>query len=114
MVMDLLDDDGLLNLQRRASRTDPDALVREERGRWQEMPDANSDLAAWDSKKATATDSCRLCDRTPRLHCNACQHSFCASHSWVMLGVCRECATEERVSRMNKKREAGDNWLDGA
>lgn len=112
--MDLLDDDDLIDLRSRARRTDPQAIVAEERSRWQEMPDANADLHAWSAPSEKAGGTCHACERTGRMRCKACERTACAGHSWIMLGVCRDCATEDRVKRWNKRPEASDNWLEGA
>ncbi|MGB1587013.1 MAG: hypothetical protein ACPHID_08240 [Thermoplasmatota archaeon] len=109
--MDLLDDDGLLDLRRRgASR--PEDVVADVREQWQTLPDSNADLTAWSGQRPE-DGSCYACTRDEKLRCRSCQRPACASHSWVMLGVCRECATDERMSRFHKPRETSEqNWLE--
>ncbi len=111
-MTDLLDDDGLLDLRKRAR--DVDGVVAEERSRWDDLPPSNQALAAWDTKKP-ALGRCHVCDHPPRMTCRSCHKQACGSHSWVMLGVCRACATEDRVARWNKEKQASDkNWLEDA
>lgn len=110
--MDLLDD-GLIDLGAKR-RTDPDAVVRDERGPWTDMPDSNADLEAW-TGGGTTDDGCHLCDRDARLRCNSCGRGACGSHSWHMLGVCRDCATEDRMQRWHRSaRPSESNWLEDA
>ena len=115
MVTDLLDDDGLLDIGRKRS-TDPGRAVAEERGKWQEAPEQNAELASWAKQAAPSKDgACHVCQRPARGACGSCGRPACSSHSWVMLGVCRACATEDRMQRWHHERAAGqDNWLEEA
>ena len=114
--MDLLGDDGLLDLRGRGRRTDPGALVEETRRHRAPMPETNAELAAWardqPAAPATAPDHCHRCQRPPRLQCRSCQKPTCAAHSWAMLGVCRDCATEERMKRWHGSTVSDRNWLE--
>lgn len=118
-MTDLLGDDGLLDLRRRGrgSRTDPDAFVEEARRHRTQLPEANAELAAWARERTPAgaapePDRCHRCTRPPRLRCNSCGKPTCAAHSWVMLGVCRDCATEDRMKRWHGSRVSERNWLE--
>lgn len=94
MSWGLLDDPGLLNL---GSKTQ-----------------SSSDLSDFaPAPKVDNPDGCYLCERGTKMTCQSCNRGVCAAHSWVMLGVCKQCATEERVKSWNKNRTAsGDNWLE--
>ncbi len=42
---------------------------------------------------------CRLCQERPSAHrCVACDRDACREDYWVMLGLCRECLTEEELA----------------
>lgn len=108
--MNLLDDDGLLNLSRR-SRTDPEVAVREIRGQRRETPAQNAALRDWSAPEKPQGQDCHLCGRPPRLRCQACGRGACSADSWVMLGLCRSCATEERMKAWHEERDVSENWL---
>lgn len=112
-MVDLLGDDDLLNLGKRAKRTDPAAVVREERQR-KAMPAANEALESFQPEAPDAADNCQVCKANPpRITCHNCSKQVCKSCSWTMLGLCQACATEDRVSRFNKQHQPeGNNWLD--
>ena len=114
-MTDLLDDDGLLDLRDHGRSTDPKALVEETRRRRADMPDTNRALEAWrEGRMEVRQDGCHLCGRPHRMTCKSCDRPACGQHSWVMLGVCRDCATEDRVSRWHTEPEASEqNWLEG-
>ena len=64
MVVDLLEDDGLLDLRPRAPST---AGLREA--------------------------ACGVCAMRPaRLACKGCGRGVCAADHWALLGLCRPCA----------------------
>ncbi len=103
--MDLLDDDDLLNLRRRARSTDPEAVVAEERSARTEMPSQNRDLSEWASRQPeTGTQepvskdaACHVCKtRAGRSKCANCGRMACQADTWVMLRLCRLCAREHR------------------
>ncbi len=113
--MDLLDDDGLLDIRRRASKTDPGAVINELAAD-ESRPARNSALTEWASNLGrdapTADGRCHLCDQDGRYTCNQCHASACASDYWLMFGLCRRCAKDERVQRFHKELEPEDsNWL---
>lgn len=110
MVSGLLDDDGLLRLGKRSS--DPAVAVDEIRGARQEMPAQNEALRDWTAPADPPTAACHLCGRPPRIRCKACQRGACSSDSWVMLGLCRSCATEERMKASHHERRVSGNWLE--
>lgn len=113
--MDLLGDDGLLDLRKRARRTDPKEVVDEIRGRRSSLPDRNEELAAWleeDGAPRPDGSGCHVCGRMARLTCKACGRGVCAQDSWFMLGLCRACATEERVQAWHGEEPDVGNWLE--
>lgn len=126
MFMDLLDDDSLLDLRRRARRTDPAAVTAEERSERTETPDTNRDLADW--LRASGIDrvgteegpppdgECHVCKtRSAKYTCAQCGRGACAAHQWVMFGLCHRCATEDRIRRWHAQgRPEAKNWLDDA
>ncbi len=58
---------------------------------------------------------CALCDHRAQLTCSGCGKEVCKADSWVMFGLCRVCATEDRVARWNKQKEVdSQNWLEDA
>lgn len=111
--MDLLGDEGLLRIGGKKT-TDPKAAIEEERRRWREAPPTNAALDAWAKDLRPAKGGCHICQRDARGTCGSCERPVCSSHSWIMLGVCRECATEDRMASWNKERSTGKNWLDEA
>lgn len=114
MVTDLLEDDGLLDIggKRAASHTDPAAAVKEIRGQRREMPRQNAALRDWSAPPAPEGDgACHLCGRPPRLRCQACGRGACSADSWVMLALCRTCATEERMKTRQRDGDVSENWL---
>ncbi len=123
--MDLLDDDGLIDLERgqkRATDTDPHAVTKEIRSAKAPIPERNKALGAWAERlgqggtyrdvAATSSEECHLCTATGRSECKQCGRRACASHFWVMFGLCRSCASEDRVKAWHGSGEAEDtNWL---
>ncbi len=106
--MDLLDDDDLLNLRRRARSTDPEAVVAEERSGRLVLPSQNRDLDEWASTPAGSQSeapargpgtagACHVCGTRPgRSTCANCGRKACHADMWVMLRLCRACAKDER------------------
>lgn len=112
-MVDLLDDDTLLDLRKRRAPSDVAGTVADMRRGDRPMPESNQALREW-RPGAKRHDGCHLCGRRPRLQCQACQRPACGADSWVMLGLCRTCATEERVKlRRQDERTVSDDWLDG-
>lgn len=116
--MDLLDDDGLLDLGQRARRTDPRAAVDELRPR-DNFPERNSALSDWAANLGTnGSDSneatCHLCARAGPHSCNQCGRAACTADYWVMYGLCRACAKDDRVHSAQRTPEPeATNWLGG-
>lgn len=110
-MVDLLDDDGLLDL--REGSSDPQKAVAEIRAGHQKAPATNKELEAWAQERPKVShDGCHLCGNTPRLQCGVCQKPACGKDSWVMLGICRDCATEDRMRMWHERnRKVSDNWL---
>lgn len=127
MVTDLLDDEALLDLRRRAKATDPAAVLEEERRRraaaaWPTAaahPGAAAPAAAAPAAMAgTGTAdaaACALCGtRRARDRCTMCGRPACAADLWVMLRLCRACADERAVERGQRgSRPEAANWLTG-
>lgn len=174
VTMDLLGDDGLMDLRRRGARTDPEAVVREERER-PRPPGMNRDLAEMarapargaaerrddprgghrkgngseaghpeasdredrapetpprdggpprrGTQAAPGADgggeadplagTCHVCrQREGTRMCQGCSKPTCAADHWLMFGLCRTCASEDRVRRWQRGgRPADENWL---
>lgn len=122
--MDLLDDDTLLDLRRRARRTDPAAVTAEEQSERSEAPDSNADLQAWmadagidavdGGRDPTPEGACHVCKaNAAKYTCAHCHRGACAAHQWIMFGLCHRCATEERIRRWHARgRPETENWLD--
>ncbi len=113
--MDLLDDDSLLDIRHRAKKTDPGAVIAELRGQ-SDRPERNAALTDWASnlgrKEASPDGGCHLCSAPGRYACNQCQQPACAADYWLMFGLCRRCAKDERVQRFHKELEPEErNWL---
>lgn len=134
-MADLLDDDALLDLRQRAKRTDPAAVLDEERRRTP-LPASNPALRAWqgnappaapgapraatpdgdDANAANANDLlCQLCRTRPqRGQCAMCGRRACAADLWVMLRLCRDCASDDAVARGQRGAQPEErNWLGG-
>jgi len=95
-VIDLLDDDGPLDLRRRGRRSDPaDFVARERRGA--ALPEENAALQAWEDRPApaqaepVAAGTCAACGKPALATCRQCGHGMCVADSWTMLGLCRSC-----------------------
>lgn len=124
VAMDLLDDESLIDLRRRAKATDPGAVLEEERRRREAAPAKGSGASSAGSKshgsgspaEAALPDGlCALClTRPSRGTCAMCGRAACAADLWVMLRLCRSCANERDVERGQRpaKPEPG-NWLAG-
>lgn len=111
--MDLLDDDSLLDLRRRARPTDAAAVLAEERRlRQSKAPAPLPPPAAPPPADGTR---CALCNaRPPRDTCVQCGRPACAADLWIMLRLCRTCASDEDVERGQRgARPAQRNWLEG-
>lgn len=134
--MDLLDDDALIDLRRRARPTDPAAVLQEE-GRRTALPASNPALRDYRAASPTPAETlaasgpaatggapvpggpadglCQLCATRPaRGSCAMCGRHACAADLWVMLRLCRDCASDDAVARGQRgaKPEA-TNWLEG-
>lgn len=119
----LLDDDGLLDLRRRAARTDPAAVIAEERAQAAAVPHANQSLLDWGTPTSatpapapsTTTGLCPLCNVRPaRQRCNSCNRMVCPADVWTMLGLCKSCASAEDVAHWHRPAAPeADNWLGG-
>lgn len=116
--MDLLDDDGLLDIRRRGRRTDPATAVDELRPR-DDTPERNSALTDWAANlgrpgERPSEDGCHLCGNPGRNTCNQCGAKACAADYWVMYGLCRRCAKDERVRNAQRNPQPEErNWLGG-
>lgn len=118
--MDLLDDDTLLDLRRRARPTDPQAVIAEERKR-ASAPAANDDLLHWNTPQSAPAETstnpalCPICKQRPgRQVCNACKRNVCPADVWTMLGLCKSCASAEDVARWHRPATPERaNWLGG-
>lgn len=121
--MDLLDDEDLLNLRQRAKRTDPAAVIAEERGAPRQAPASNRDLEAWSEHQtkprelkeptSVAEGMCPICTTRPgRRTCNGCKRMICPGDLWTMLGLCTQCASAEDVGRWHRPATPEPtNWL---
>lgn len=122
--MDLLDDDGLLDLRRRGRATDPRSAVAEERRRRDQAADDEPDWGSLgadaeggrdgsDGADAVPEGTCPICKRRAgALDCRSCGRRVCKSDAWIMFGLCRTCAKEDRVQRWNEQAAPEDrNWL---
>lgn len=127
--MDLLDDDTLLDLRRRAKATDPAAVLEEERRQRQQAAGTSPRSSAplvWPQGQASlanttgipldpgpAPGTCALCQQRPAKDaCTSCGRPACAADLWVMLRLCRACASDADVARGQRgARPEGSNWL---
>ena len=117
--MDLLDDDHLLDIRRRAKRTDPGAVVDELNRHVEDVPERNSALSDWAANLGAPgpepeAGKCHVCGRNGHQNCNQCGRLACSADYWVMYGLCRACAKDERVRSVHRSPQAEDtNWLKG-
>lgn len=110
-MVDLLDDDSLLDLGKGKRITDPEEAVRSMR-RDDHTPASNQALQEWAKPAPQHDGTCHLCKSPARLRCRQCNKGACGKDSWVMLGLCRTCATEERMRLAHDhQRTVGDDWL---
>lgn len=120
--MDLLDDDGLMDIGPHGSKTDPKQVTSELRAKKQAIPDRNKALGQWAERLGdggslrempeSAADECHLCTAKGRNLCQQCGQRACASHFWVMFGLCRSCASEDGVKSWHREGRPEDvNWL---
>ena len=117
-LTDLLDDEGLLDLRRRAKATDPAAVLAEERRRreaFSPRPGDGPAPAALHTDPTTASGLCGVCgSRAARDRCTSCGRPACAADLWIMLRLCRACASDGDVARGQRgARPEGRNWLEG-
>jgi len=113
--MDLLDDEALIDLRRRAKATDPGAVLAEERQRRQTTKPQNFSLPDAAAPETVPAGLCALCKTRPlRDHCVQCGRAACAADLWVMLRLCRTCASDDDVERGQRGSRPGQrNWLEG-
>ncbi len=120
-MTDLLDDEALLDLRRRAKATDPAAVLAEERQRRAAFAARSNGLAvpapasSPSASPASAPGLCAVCGTRPaKDKCTSCGRPACAADLWIMLRLCRACASDGDVERGQRgaKPEAG-NWLEG-
>jgi hypothetical protein len=112
-MVDLLGDDGLLDLRDKKRHTDPVAAVQDLVAEHDEAPAENDALRTWAPDHPERPDGvCHLCSAPPRLKCGACNQLACGKDSWIMLGLCRTCATEERMKLWHERNHTvSENWL---
>ena len=128
-MTDLLDDESLLDLRRRAKPTDPAAVLAEERARRKAVARpptrATESTESWENGTGSpdSVDSvarsgamCGVCKTRPaRDRCTSCGQPACAADLWVMLRLCRSCASDGDVARGQRgAKPEGRNWLEGA
>lgn len=121
VAMDLLDDESLIDLRRRAKSTDPAAVLDEERQRRSSpassgtQPHTTGPLSGAASAPASPDGLCALCHTRPsRGTCALCGRAACAADLWIMLRLCRSCANERDVERGQRPAEPEPaNWLTG-
>ncbi len=118
----LLDDDELLNLGSRRTQGTSSAAststpgVNKDLEAWMDAGTARPDKEAKGKDGQPGKDTCGMCgQRRPQYQCVQCKRPTCAADYWVMLALCRDCASEERVRRFRTGtgRAEGQNWLDG-
>lgn len=126
MTDGILDDDDLLDIGPKSHTTDPRKATEEIRAEKQHIPERNRALGEWAERLGkggtmqdvahSSDDECHLCTRTGRNQCKQCGRKACASHFWVMFGLCRSCGREDGVKAWHGESRAEDtNWLqDGA
>ena len=115
-MTDLLDDEGLLDLRTRAKATDPAAVLAEERRRRDALATRSNDLSApLRADPAGPAGLCGVClTRAARDRCTSCGQPACAADLWIMLRLCRRCASDGDVERGQRgARPEGRNWLEG-
>ncbi len=95
-MVDLLDDDGLLAIG--ARKTTDEELAQYAKPAPRPAPVENG--------------TCHLCENPGIRTCQGCERPTCAAHHWVMFGLCRACASEDRVQGWNKERSVGPDWLE--
>lgn len=61
-----------------------------------------------------APGTCPICRSRPgRMTCRSCGRNVCKSDAWVMFGLCRTCAKEDRIQNWHRAaRPEGRNWLE--
>ena len=116
-MSDLLDDDSLLDLRRRAKPTAPAAVLSEERQRRDAVGRRfdQAIVAAAVPARAEGPATCAVCGTRPaRDACTACGRPACAADLWIMLRLCRSCADDRDVARGQRGARPEDrNWLQG-
>lgn len=114
-MTDLLDDESLLDLRRRAKATDPGAVLAEERRRRDAFSARSNDLAV-PATPAVPAGPCAVCKARPaKDQCTNCGQAVCAADLWVMLRLCRACADDGDVARGQRgARPEAKNWLEGS
>lgn len=112
--MDLLDDETLIDLRRRAKATDPAAVLAEERQRRHAANPQPMAVPEAPTPEPVAAGICALCKTRPsRGHCVQCGRAACAADLWVMLRLCRTCASDDDVERGQRgRREGARNWAE--
>lgn len=64
------------------------------------------------------TEPCHICHELAATgRCVQCDRAACASHHWVMYGLCHECLTPQemqrsRAAREPKRPELGIKWIE--
>ncbi len=54
----------------------------------------------------TAEGLCHVCEGAEGQHvCVSCEQPACSDHFWVMFALCRGCATEEEIQRLQGRRD---------
>ena len=107
VAMDLLDDESLIDLRRRASSkaASPQAGLPA-------IP-SPSPLSGTAAAPAVPDGMCGLCVTRPaRGTCAMCGRGACAADLWVMLRLCRSCASERDMERSQRPAQPeASNWL---
>lgn len=107
MGVDLIRDDLI-----RFAREEADEPTNAELEAWAAQAHAQGKELPEPPKARRPQGPCRLCQERPSAHrCVSCDRDACREDYWIMLGLCRDCLTEEEL-RTARERERRPPALD--
>lgn len=91
-------------------------FVKEKIAKIHELAPMNTELQKWVEEKDAEkkkdfigihkkiTGKCTLCQENPaQYRCIKCKKAVCASHYWILFGLCKTCASDETIKRWEQK-----------
>lgn len=72
----------------------------------EEVPSTPTRTPEEEAEGPDGDGTCHVCEAAPGHNvCVSCERRACSDHFWVMFALCRDCATEEEIQRLQGRRD---------